>query len=69
MVEREITQLNRLGEEIAAALHESEPLGSPRGYRVPVCVRHHYEQAERWPAGLLAIGTHFATLIRSMGRE
>lgn len=54
--EQEIARLNRLGGELAAALKETEALTLPRGYRVPVCVRHHYEQMERWPAGLLAVG-------------
>ena len=57
--EQEIAQLNRLGGELAAALKECEPLTPPHGYRVPVCVRHHYEQMERWPAGLLAVGDAF----------
>ncbi len=54
--EQGIAQVNRFGDEFAATLKESQPLTPPRGYRVPVCVRHHYEQVERWPAGLLVIG-------------
>jgi 2-polyprenyl-6-methoxyphenol hydroxylase-like FAD-dependent oxidoreductase len=54
--EEEITHLNRLGAELSAALKESDPLTPPHGYRVPACVRHHYEQAQRWPAGLLVVG-------------
>jgi hypothetical protein len=35
---------------------EAEPLGPPRGFRIPVCVRRHYEQMEDWPGGLLVQG-------------
>lgn len=37
-------------------LREAEPLTEPRGYRIPECIRHHYEQMEQWPAGLLVVG-------------
>ncbi|HVU65627.1 MAG TPA: NAD(P)-binding protein [Ktedonobacteraceae bacterium] len=41
---------------IAELLKDTEPLGEPRGYRLPTCTRHHYEQMEQWPAGLLVLG-------------
>ncbi|QBD77493.1 FAD-dependent monooxygenase [Ktedonosporobacter rubrisoli] len=41
---------------IAEAVRGAEVLTEPRGYRIPECVRQHYEQMERWPAGLLVIG-------------
>jgi 2-polyprenyl-6-methoxyphenol hydroxylase-like FAD-dependent oxidoreductase len=42
--------------QVLAVLHGAEPLGEPRGYRIPVCIRQHYEQMEQWPAGLLVLG-------------
>lgn len=42
--------------DIVNALQEAEPLGPPRGFRIPTCVRQHYEQMEDWPDGLLVIG-------------
>jgi 2-polyprenyl-6-methoxyphenol hydroxylase-like FAD-dependent oxidoreductase len=44
---------------LAEALQGAEPLTEPRGYRLPECVRHHYEQMEQWPAGLLVLGDAF----------
>lgn len=41
---------------LADTLRDAEPLTEPRGYRVPECVRHHYEQMDQWPAGLLVMG-------------
>lgn len=41
---------------VAEVLRELEPLEAPRGFRVPECVRWHFEQAEKWPSGLLALG-------------
>jgi hypothetical protein len=41
---------------LAELVREAEPLTEPRGYRLPGCVRHHYEQMEQWPAGLLVLG-------------
>jgi len=41
---------------LAEILHDAEPLTEPRGFRLPVCLRHHYEQMKRWPAGLLVLG-------------
>lgn len=52
--EQELTQL--ISPRLAEVLQEAEPLSAPRGYRIPECVRHHYEQMEQWPAGLLASG-------------
>jgi len=42
--------------DIVNALQEAEPLGPPRGYRIPACIRQHYEQMEDWPTGLLVVG-------------
>nr|WP_107728617.1 FAD-dependent monooxygenase [Desmospora activa] len=36
-----------------------EPLTSPRGYRISELFRHHFEQMERWPSGLLVLGDAF----------
>ncbi|WP_084654986.1 FAD-dependent oxidoreductase [Nocardia altamirensis] len=47
---------------LAEALRDAEPLTAPRGFRIPVCVRHHYEQMERWPAGLLVLGDALSTV-------
>ncbi|MEK8129071.1 FAD-dependent monooxygenase [Paenibacillus filicis] len=41
---------------LAEVLQDCEPLGPPRGYRVPECFRQRFEQMERWPSGLLAVG-------------
>jgi hypothetical protein len=41
---------------IAEVLQGLEPISEPRGYRVPECVRNHFEQMERWPVGLLVLG-------------
>ncbi len=55
--EHELTRL--LTPQLADVLQEAEPLAPPRGYRIPACVRQHYEQVENWPAGLLAMGDAF----------
>ncbi len=55
--EHELTRL--LTPQIAEVLQGAEPLADPRGYRIPTCVRQHYEQMENWPAGLLAMGDAF----------
>ncbi|MFI6996137.1 FAD-dependent oxidoreductase [Nocardia sp. NPDC050175] len=47
---------------LAEALRDAEPLTAPRGFRIPVCVRRHYERMERWPAGLLALGDALSTV-------
>ncbi len=44
---------------LADTLRGAEPLTEPRGFRLPACVRHHYEQMERWPSGLLVLGDAF----------
>ncbi|HEU5373906.1 MAG TPA: FAD-dependent monooxygenase [Ktedonobacteraceae bacterium] len=50
----------RLGNpRLAELLRGAEPLGDPRGFRIPQCIRHHYEQMEQWPAGLLVLGDAF----------
>lgn len=41
---------------IAEISQKLEPITSPRGYRVPELVRHHFEQMQRWPSGLLVLG-------------
>lgn len=46
---------------LAETLQGAEPLTEPRGYRLPECVRHHYEQMEQWPAGLLVLGDAFCS--------
>jgi 2-polyprenyl-6-methoxyphenol hydroxylase-like FAD-dependent oxidoreductase len=40
----------------------AEPVNSPRGYRIETCFRHHYEQAEHWPSGLLVMGDSLCNL-------
>lgn len=45
-----------LGPHFSSLLPGAQPLDNPRGYRVPTCVRHHFEQMEDWPAGLLVMG-------------
>jgi 2-polyprenyl-6-methoxyphenol hydroxylase-like FAD-dependent oxidoreductase len=47
---------NNFGALLPDILQNAQPLGDPRGFRVPVCVRHHYEQMGDWPTGLLVIG-------------
>jgi 2-polyprenyl-6-methoxyphenol hydroxylase-like FAD-dependent oxidoreductase len=55
--EQALTQL--ISPQLIDALQGAEPLASPRGYRVPECVRQRYEHMENWPAGLLALGDAF----------
>ncbi|GHO98942.1 hypothetical protein KSF_089900 [Reticulibacter mediterranei] len=45
-----------LSTNIAINLQNAEPLTPPRGYRVPQCIRYHYEQMSSWPAGILPLG-------------
>lgn len=45
-----------LGTYLPTLLQDAQPLDDPRGYRIPVCVRHHFEQMEDWPHGLLVMG-------------
>jgi 2-polyprenyl-6-methoxyphenol hydroxylase-like FAD-dependent oxidoreductase len=40
----------------------AEPVNSTRGYRIETCFRYHYEQAERWPSGLLVMGDSLCNL-------
>ncbi|KOY17573.1 FAD-dependent oxidoreductase [Paenibacillus xylanivorans] len=44
---------------IAEVLKKLEPLTSPRGYRISELFRHHFEQMEKWPSGLLVLGDAF----------
>lgn len=55
--EQEVAQLPT--PMIAEILCELEPIGTPKGFRVPELYRHHYEQMERWPDGLLVLGDAF----------
>lgn len=48
-----------IGSYLPTLLQDAQPLGDPRGHRIPVCVRHHFEQMEEWPAGLLVMGDAF----------
>ena len=48
-----------IGSYLPILLQGAEPLGNPRGYRIPICIRHHFEQMEDWPDGLLVIGDAF----------
>ncbi len=57
--ERDLANLHLIHTQLADELAKAEPLTSPRGYRVPVCVRHHYERADQWPTGLLVLGDAF----------
>ncbi|MFE5321977.1 NAD(P)/FAD-dependent oxidoreductase [Paenibacillus sp. NPDC056579] len=44
---------------LADVLKELEPVGNPRGYRVPECFRQHFEQMSSWPSGLFVLGDAF----------
>ncbi|MBD1382222.1 FAD-dependent oxidoreductase [Metabacillus arenae] len=44
---------------IAEVLQELEPITAPRGYRVSELFRHHFEEMEQWPSGLLVLGDAF----------
>ncbi|OPH60032.1 FAD dependent oxidoreductase [Paenibacillus ferrarius] len=55
--EQEVAQLPT--PMIAEILRELEPITPPKGFRVPELYRHHYEQMERWPDGLLVLGDAF----------
>ncbi|GHO70768.1 hypothetical protein KSC_096600 [Ktedonobacter sp. SOSP1-52] len=48
-----------IGPYLPTLLQDAQPLNDPRGYRIPVCVRHHFEQMEEWPTGLLVMGDAF----------
>jgi hypothetical protein len=48
-----------IGTYLPTLLQDAQPLDDPRGYRIPVCVRHHFEQMEDWPTGLLVMGDAF----------
>lgn len=47
---------------IAEAITHLIPYTKPKGFRVPACVRNHYEQMEDWPSGLLVMGDALCTL-------
>ncbi|WP_063867741.1 FAD-dependent oxidoreductase [Paenibacillus sp. Soil766] len=55
--EREVAQLPT--PMIAEILCELEPISTPKGFRVAELYRHHFEQMERWPDGLLVLGDAF----------
>lgn len=57
LYERKAAEL--FGETIGNLLQELEPLADPRGFRVEMCTRQHYEQMEQWPSGLLVLGDAF----------
>ncbi|MFP3885889.1 FAD-dependent monooxygenase [Priestia filamentosa] len=44
---------------IAEVLQELEPITVPRSYRVTELFRHHFEEMEQWPTGLLVLGDAF----------
>ncbi|WP_433664390.1 FAD-dependent oxidoreductase [Nocardia sp. CA-128927] len=58
--EQGLTEL--ISPAIAEALRDAEPLTAPRSFRIPVCVRRHYEQMADWPAGLLVLGDALSTV-------
>lgn len=47
---------------IKEMLEDLEPLMNPRGYRLSECVRHHFEQMQDWPTGLLVLGDALCSL-------
>ncbi|MDF2002164.1 FAD-dependent oxidoreductase [Bacillus pumilus] len=47
---------------IAEAITHLTPFTKPKGFRVPSCVRHHYEHMQDWPSGLLVMGDSMCTL-------
>ncbi|MBD3917386.1 FAD dependent oxidoreductase [Paenibacillus sp. PR3] len=60
LFEQEIRQLgNPL---LNDALQGLEPIGQPRGFRVPELSRQHFEQMQDWPSGLLVMGDAFCQL-------
>jgi len=44
---------------IAGFLQDLKPIKGPRGYRINTLFRHHFEQMQRWPSGLLVLGDAF----------
>ncbi|MBA2937592.1 FAD-dependent monooxygenase [Paenibacillus sp. CGMCC 1.16610] len=52
--EREVAQLP--SPLIGEILSELEPITPPKGFRVPELYRHHYDQMDKWPDGLLVLG-------------
>ncbi|KKI91216.1 FAD dependent oxidoreductase [Bacillus sp. SA1-12] len=44
---------------IAEVLQELEPITGPKGYRITELFRHHFEEMEQWPSGLLVLGDAF----------
>ncbi|MBM7631850.1 FAD-dependent oxidoreductase [Geomicrobium sediminis] len=53
-------EINELQSSKIAEISESfVPESAPRGYRIKECVRQHYECADVWPEGLLALGDAF----------
>ncbi|MFJ5670500.1 hypothetical protein ACIQAS_02420 [Bacillus safensis] len=54
---------------IAEAITHLTPFTKPKGFRVPSCVRHHYEHMQDWPSGLLVMGDALCTLDPIHGRH
>ncbi|BFT72820.1 FAD-dependent oxidoreductase [Paenibacillus sp. P36] len=52
--EREVAELP--SPLIGEILSELEPITPPKGFRVPELYRHHYDQMDKWPDGLLVLG-------------
>lgn len=44
---------------IAEWLQKLEPVTGPRGYRIKELFRHHFEEMQEWPSGLLVLGDAF----------
>lgn len=44
---------------IAEILQGLVPITTPRGYRIQQLYRHHYEQMQQWPSGLIVLGDAF----------
>ncbi|MBD2866986.1 FAD-dependent oxidoreductase [Paenibacillus arenilitoris] len=60
LFEQEVRQLeNPLLNEAIKGL---EPIGQPRGFRVPELFRYRFEQMRQWPSGLLVMGDAFCQL-------
>lgn len=64
--EQEIRQIgNPLFNE---ALDGLEPIGPPRGFRVPELIRQRFDKMQRWPSGLLVMGDAICQLDPAYGQ-